>query len=95
MRKPDCQLTSADGSDLNVAGVCKARSSKHSHSINADVYVLRGYKKNLIGIFKLRQFALKDDDDVQRSGVSGFDIQDNSDKVLNCNGIVDVSAAFM
>ena len=52
-------------------------------------------KRNLIGISKLRQFALKDDDHVQCNGASGFDIQDNNDKVLNCNGIVDVSAAFM
>ena len=25
LRKPDCQLTSADGSDLNVVGVCNVR----------------------------------------------------------------------
>ena len=30
LQKHDCQLTSADGSDLNVVGVCNVRISKHS-----------------------------------------------------------------
>ena len=61
LRKPDCQLTSADGSDLNAVGVCNVRISKHSHFINVDVYVLRGLKKNLLGISKLREFAMNND----------------------------------
>ena len=61
LRKPDCQLTSADGSDLNVVGVCNVRISKRSHFINADVYVLRGLKNNLLGISELREFAMNND----------------------------------
>ena len=44
-RKPDCQQTSADGSDVNVVEVCNMCISNHSHFINSDVYVLRGSKK--------------------------------------------------
>ena len=79
LQKPDCQLTSADGSDLNVVGVCNVRISKHSHFINADVYVLRSLKKNLLGISELREFAINNDKD--------------NDK--DCNATVDVVAASM
>ena len=39
-----------DGSDLKVAGACDVCISKHSHSIKAGAYVLRGFKNNLLGI---------------------------------------------
>ena len=38
------------------------------HSITADVYVLRGFKNNLLDISELRQVALNDENDVQRRG---------------------------
>ena len=67
--------------------------STHSHSIYDDAYVLKGSKKNLLGISELRQFALNEDNDVQRNDASGFDIQGNNDNVLKCNVTVDVGAA--
>ena len=51
LRKPDCQLTIADGSDLNVLGVCNVRISKHIHYINAGASVLRKLKKESVKHF--------------------------------------------
>ena len=45
------------------------------HSINADVYVLKGSKKNRLGISDLRQSALND---VQCNRVLGCDIYGNN-----------------
>ena len=61
LRKPDCQLTSADGSGLNAVGKCNVHISKHSHSINAGVYVIGELKKSLLGTSELRQFAMNND----------------------------------
>ena len=65
---------------LNGAG--NMQLSKHSYSINADLYVLRGSKKNLSGISELRQIALNDENDDQCNGTSGFNIQGNNDSVI-------------
>ena len=67
----------------------------HSHSINANVYVLRGSTANLFRISLLRQFVLNDDNDVWRNEESAFAILGNNDKILKCKAIVDVDAVSM
>ena len=37
LRKPDCQLTSANCLDLHVAEACNVCINKHSHAINSKV----------------------------------------------------------
>ena len=80
MRKPDCQLTSADCSDLSQ--VCNtAQIKKHSHPVNADVYVLKGSKMNLLDISELSKFALND---VKCNRVLGWDILGNKWHCIEC-----------
>ena len=70
LRKPDCQLTSADGSDRNVLAVCNVHISKRSQIFNADVHVLRGLKYNLLDISKLREFAMNNDKVLNRNATA-------------------------
>ena len=95
LQKPGCQLTSADSSDLNDAGVCNVRISKHIHSVNADIYALRGFQENLLGMFELRQFALNDVSDVQHNRASWLGILGDNEKALKSNATADVKASFM
>ena len=95
LRKPGCQLTSADSSDLNDAGICNVRISKHIHSVNADIYALRGFQENLLGMFELRQFALNDVSDVQHNRASWLGILGDNEKALKSNATADVEASFM
>ena len=37
VEKSNCQLTSADDLDIDIAGVCNLHISKQSHSINTNV----------------------------------------------------------
>ena len=67
LQKPGCQLKSADGSDLNVAGICSLMC------ILANIIILlmimymflEVSKKYLLRISELQQFALNDDYDLQ------------------------------
>ena len=95
LRKPGCQLTSADSSDLNDAGICNVRISKHIHSVNADIYALRGFQENLLGMFELRQFALNDVSDVQHNRASWLGILGDNEKALKSNATADVEASFI
>ena len=58
MKNVDRQLSSADGSQLNVLGACDVRIDSAYNSMNSEVYVLKGAKLNLLGISELMQLNL-------------------------------------
>lgn len=56
--KPDQCLTGADGSKLNVLGIAKVAIKSTYRSIDTSVYVLKGSRKNLLGIQELKKLNL-------------------------------------
>jgi hypothetical protein len=53
LNKPERCLTSADGSDLNIKGVCDVNIKGTYSSIDTEIYVLKGSKRNLLGVPEL------------------------------------------
>lgn len=51
-------MTGADGTNLNVAGVCNVTIESKCCSVDTPVYVLKGSRKNLLGLPELRELNL-------------------------------------
>ena len=58
LRVPERCLTGADGSKLNVLGVADVSIESTYRSANVPVYVLKGSRRNLLGMPELKQLNL-------------------------------------
>ena len=58
LKKVDRQLSSADGSQLNVLRTCDVRIDSTYNSMNSEIYVLKSATKNILGVSELMQLDL-------------------------------------